>query len=120
MIHECLTDEGFPRLEKQQEYVKLIDDYIGDLQAKRLAPMTVADYVKGVKAFFRANNVHLNLPFKMIRRVKYRDRSPTPEELVKIIDIGDLREKAIISTLALSGVRVGTLQIKIQACYERS
>lgn len=28
-----------------------IDDFIGDLQAEKLAPGTIANHVKGVKAF---------------------------------------------------------------------
>jgi len=109
MISECLTSEGLPRLEKQQEYVQLIDEYVSYLQAKRLAPMSISNYVKGVKTFFRANSIHLNLPYRLMRRVRYRDRSPTPEELTAIIDVADIREKLIVSILALSGIRVGTL-----------
>ena len=109
MIRDCVTPEGLPRGEKQQEYVQLIDEYVSYLQAKRLAPMSVSNYVKGVKTFFRANSIDLNLPYRLMRRVKYRDRSPTPEELTAIIDVADIREKVIISILALSGIRVGTL-----------
>jgi len=65
--------------------------------------------VKGVKALFRVNGLRLDLPFSFSKRVKYQDRAPTPEELQKIIEIGDIREKTIVSILALSGMRIGTL-----------
>ena len=41
--------------------------------------------------------------------VKYSDRAPTPEELTRIMDLADLREKVIVSMLALGGFRLGTL-----------
>ncbi|MHA1789891.1 MAG: hypothetical protein ACTSXT_11800, partial [Candidatus Helarchaeota archaeon] len=65
--------------------------------------------MKGVKALFRVNGLRLDLPFSFSKRVKYQDRAPTPEELQKIIEIGDIREKTIVSILALSGMRIGTL-----------
>ena len=41
--------------------------------------------------------------------VTYHDRAPTPEELQKLLDIGDLRGKVIVSMLALGGFRIRTL-----------
>ena len=94
-------------------YIENIDNFIGDLQAENLAPGTINNHVKGVKSLFRVNRINLQLPFRMRKTVRYPDRSPTPEELSKIIDIADLRDKVIVSILALSGVRVGTL-VKLQ------
>lgn len=89
--------------------VEKIDAFIGDLKAEGLAPGTIANHVKSVKALFKVNGVQLTLPYKVDRRVKYSDRAPTPKELEKIIDLADIREKTIISILALSGIRIGTL-----------
>jgi integrase len=90
-------------------YVVKIDDFIGDLQAEDLAPGTINNHVKGVRALFRANSISLVLPFRVPKTVRYPDRAPTSEELTKLIDIADLRDKLIVSLLSLSGVRVGTL-----------
>ena len=49
----------------------------------------------------------------MPKRGVYSDRSPTPEELQKLLDIANLRERVIISMLALGGFRIGTL-VKLQ------
>jgi hypothetical protein len=38
-----------------------------------------------------------------------KDRAPKPEELARILDVADLRERAMISMLALGGFREGTL-----------
>jgi len=109
MIMECLDESGLIRPVKQQDYTKLLEDFMGELQAERLAPGTINNYVKSVKALFRISNIPLNLPYRLKRRVVYRDRSPTPEELQRLMDIADLRERVVISMLALGGFRVGTL-----------
>lgn len=90
-------------------YVLKIDDFIGDLQAKDLAPGTINNHIKGVKALFRINGIGLTLPYRVPKSIRFPDRSPTPEELARMIDLADLRGKVIVSLLALSGVRIGTL-----------
>jgi integrase len=94
------------------EYVKKLDEFAGDLQAEGLAFVTIANHVKGVKALFRANGIEITTP-RLRRRVLYHDRSPSAEELSRLLDVADLREKTIISLLALGGFRVGTL-VKLQ------
>lgn len=88
-------------------YVLKIDDFIGDLQAENLAPGTINNHVKGVKALFRINGIGLTLPYRVPKNIRFR--SPTPEEMTRMIDMADLRDKVIVSLLALSGVRIGTL-----------
>lgn len=99
-------DEVYPKQVRQIE--KEIDEFIGDLQAEGLAQGTIANHVKGVKALFAQNGVQLNTK-RMNKRVKYKDRAPSPDEIQKMIDLGDIREKTIVSILALTGLRVGTL-----------
>jgi hypothetical protein len=48
----------------------------------------------------------LDLPRPTIVR---KDRAPKPKELQRLVDIADLREKVIVSMLALGGFREGTL-----------
>jgi integrase len=104
IIQEATADKNV-----LDSYVVKIDDFIGDLQAEGLAPGTINNHVKGTRALFRANSLNIILPFRVPKTIKYPDRAPTPEELTKVMDIADLREKIIVSLLALSGVRVGTL-----------
>ena len=93
----------------REHYTASLEDFIGDLQAEGLAAGTIANHVKGVKALFRANSMELVLPYRLPKRVRYSDRAPTSEELTKMIDSADLREKVIVSLLALGGFRTGTL-----------
>ena len=94
-------------------YLQHLEDFVGDLRAEELAPSTINNHVKGVKALLRVNGITLILPYRLPKRVKYPDRAPTPEELSKLVDAADLRDKVVISLIALGGFRVGTL-VKLQ------
>ena len=113
LIESCLDQDGDPKPKSLSKYSRLLDDFVGCLQAEGLAPGTVSNHVKGVKALFRVNRLKLELPYSLSKRIIYSDRAPTPEELQKLIDIADLRLKVIVSMLALGGFRIGTL-VKLQ------
>ena len=112
LIQQCKTPEGRVNNDQVERIQRLIGDFVGDLQAEGLAPETINNHVKGVKALFLRNGITLQLP-KLRRQIKYRDRSPRPDELQHLIEIADIRGKTIISLLALTGIRVGTL-VKLQ------
>jgi len=113
IIQSCQDQDGDPNPKAIAKYTRLLDDFIGNLQAEGLAPGTVSNHVKGVKCLFRCSGLKLDLAYTLSKRTVYSDRAPTPEELQHIIDMADLREKVIISMLALAGFRIGTL-IKLQ------
>jgi len=108
-LGECLGPEGEPVPKALSIHAKQLDEFVGELQAEGLAPGTISNHVKGVKALYRVNGLQLNLPYKVSRRVVMRDRAPTPEELKRIVELADLRGRVIVSMLALGGFRVGTL-----------
>jgi len=72
---------------------------------------TMRNYVKTIKLFCEMNNILI--PWKKITRGlpkgrKYADdRAPTIEEIHKIIEYPDRRIKAIVCTMASSGIRLG-------------
>jgi hypothetical protein len=109
IVQSCLDEDGDPLPKAVSKYNKLLDDYVGELQAADLAPGTVNGHVKGAKSLFRCNGLRLESPFGLSNRRRYKDRAPKPEELAKLIDIADIRQKVIISLLALGGFREGTL-----------
>jgi len=109
LISECQGPEGEALPKPLSVHAKVLGEFVGELQAEGLAPGTINNHVKGVKALYHANSLRLELPYKLSKRVIYKDRSPTPEELQYIIEISNLREKVIVSILALGGFRVGTL-----------
>jgi len=113
LIKTCQDTEGDPDPKALAKYSRLLDDFVGNLQAEGLAPGTISNHVKGVKALFRVNRLKLELPYSLSKRTIYSDRAPTPEELQHLIDIADIRLKVIVSMLALAGFRIGTL-VKLQ------
>ena len=109
MIQSCKDQDGDPNPKAIAKYNKLLDDYVGELQADDLTNGTVKGLIKGVKSLFRCSGLRLDLPSTLPNRPVYKIRSPTPEELMRILDVADLRERVITSALATGGFREGTL-----------
>jgi len=91
-----------------QNHPGYLNDYLAELQDQGLKPGAVNNYIKSVKTFYRVNGVKIELSEPLSRRVTYKDRAPKPEELSKLLDIGDLRQRFIVSAIALGGFREGT------------
>ena len=94
------------RIQNHQGY---LDEYIAQLQDEGLSPGRVHCCAKHIRTFYRVNGAKIELSEPLSRRVTYKDRAPKPEELSKLLDIADLREKAIICMLALGAFREETL-----------
>ena len=85
--------------------------FIDNLLNSGLANKTVWSWLAGVKRWTEVNEVQLD--WSKIERptaaiVKNKDRAPTPGELKQILSYSDVKERAIISLLATSGLRIGT------------
>jgi site-specific recombinase XerD len=92
-----------------RKHRKFLEDCLAELQDQRRSPGRIHSYAKHIRTFYRINDVEipcLELPRPTIVN---KDRAPKPEELQRLIDVADLREKVIVSTLALAGPREGTL-----------
>ena len=78
---------------------------------KEITGSTMRNYVKAIKLFCDMNDILI--PWKKITRGlpkgrKYADdRAPTIDEINKIIQYPDRRIKAIVCTMASSGIRLG-------------
>jgi integrase len=78
---------------------------------KEITGSTIQNYVKSIKLFCEIADI--SVPWKKITRGLPRgrnhadDRIPTIEEIQKILDYPDRRIKAIIFTMASSGIRLG-------------
>ena len=118
LVKACQDQDGDPKPKALSQTSRMLDDFVANLQAENLAPGSVSNHVKGVKALFRCNGLKLELPYSLPKRGVYEDRAPTPEELQRILDIADLRERVIVTMLALGGFRIGTL-VKLQYRHVR-
>lgn len=109
LINECFDKDQQPIPRSITNHEAILDDFVGVLQDEELAPGTINNHVKGVKQLYRTNGLRVELPYKLSKKVKFKDRSPTPEELQRLIDIADLRSRTVVALLALGAFRVGTL-----------
>jgi site-specific recombinase XerD len=100
---------NIPDPSRVQNHSGFLNDYLAQIQDDGLKPGAVVNCIKSVKTFYRVNGIKLELSEPLSRRVTYKDRSPTAEELTKVQDIANLRGKVIISLLALGAFREGTL-----------
>jgi hypothetical protein len=92
-----------------------------------IAIATIRNYYKPIKLFCDMNNILLN--WKLISKGLpkgnqiAKDRSPTREEILKLIEFKDLRMRPIILTIISSGIRIGawdTMQWKHITPIERN
>ena len=81
------------------------------MDRKEISGATVRNYAKSIKSFCDMSDIPI--PWKKITRglprgKKYADdRIPTLEEIRKLVEYPDRRIKAIVYTMASSGIRVG-------------
>ncbi|MFC1486930.1 tyrosine-type recombinase/integrase [Thermoproteota archaeon] len=109
LVASCLTEECDLNSRVIRRLSESIDDYIGELRAAGSSPNTINVHVSAVRTFLKANRIEIPQILKPRIRIVYGDRSPTSEELSNLLNFADLREKVIITLLALGGFRVGTL-----------
>jgi len=98
---------------------KILEDYLGCLEDEGLSPSYIKDNLSAIKTFYMVNGSKVGLPYRLPDRIIYRDRAPTPEELCKLLEVGDLRERFIVACLALGGFREGTLAA-LRYCHVRT
>ena len=77
LLSTCKDAEGIPDYKEISRHARSIDDFIGELQAEGLAPGTISNHVKEVKTLYRVNRIPLELTYRLSKKVKYKDRSPT-------------------------------------------
>jgi site-specific recombinase XerD len=109
LISDIKDENGLPKPRRIPYHIKALEDYVCELQDAGLAPSRICNYVKAIRALYRVNGIDIKLPQPLSRRAVRHDRAPKPEELQRVIDIADLRERVIVSMLALGGFREGTL-----------
>jgi len=79
---------------------------------KDLQPATVGLYFNSVKLFYSMNDIVMNWAklSKMIpEQTTLEDRAYTKEEIDKMLQLADIREKVIILLLTTAGLRIGAL-----------
>ncbi len=110
IINDVMSGGNIPDAIKVRNHIGLLEDYLACLQDDGLSKGRVHACVKHVRTFYRVNgckDITLNEPLS--RRITYKDRAPTPDELSRLLEVATLREKVIISMQALGAYRESTL-----------
>jgi integrase len=113
LVNKCRNRNGCPNPKGIASMTSALDEYIDHMHANNLAPTTIRSRLRGITNIFRINGVGLRLPYGISVWRLHHERAPSREELQKILDLANLRERVIITILAVSGLRVGTL-LKLQ------
>jgi hypothetical protein len=119
LVKKCVDKNGVPKPKALVQTRCLIEDFVAHLQTENLSPSYIIILVKGVLALLRLNGLKLLPPFRLANYNICCDRAPSREELRKILDVADLRERVIITMLASGGFRIGTLA-KLQYRHVKS
>jgi site-specific recombinase XerD len=109
LVEQCLDKDGIPNPKAVLNLTHDLEDFMDHLRCQNLAPHTIASQIKALRSFFGVNGIRISFPFRMSVRSLYEVRAVSPGELQKLIGVADLREKVIISIMATSGLREGTL-----------
>ncbi len=116
--------EQFKNL-SEDEIVHKFSEYFVDAK-ERLAPKSVWGWLPGIKAWLLENGIRSidRVSREIAREFRRRFGSPKPilkrdiltkEEVIKILQVANLREKALICTLASGGFRLSTaLKLKVK------
>ncbi|MGQ9469312.1 MAG: hypothetical protein ACUVTD_05740 [Nitrososphaerales archaeon] len=100
LVNMCLTHDGLEDPKAVKDVKHLLDSYVGELQARNVTPSTINLYVNAMRTLLRVNDVSPPKILMPQRYAVYPDRSPKPEELMRMLEVADLRGKVIVSCLA--------------------
>jgi len=109
IIADVKTDGVHVDPDRLANHTGFLEKCVAELQDNKRSPGRIHGYVRQVRSFYRVNGIEmpkLQLPRD---RVVSKDRAPSQEELQKLVDVADPRERLIVTTLALSGLREGTV-----------
>lgn len=109
IISDVKTDEGQGNDSKVEKHRGFLDTCLAELQDRGLSAGRIHSYAKHVRTFYRVNGIDIRACYLPRAGITRKDRAPKPEELQRLMDLGDTREKAILSMMALGGFREGTL-----------
>jgi integrase len=102
--------ENNPRLIEQK-----IIEYLVDMKNKGKGYSTIHNYAAAVLAFYKINDVALNINkinrFIPEQRKVKKDRAYTHEEISQVLEIADERMKVVILLMSSSGIRLGALPL---------
>ena len=93
----------------RRKYAKYLQAFLSHLNGQGYAIGTITTYAVGIKSFFKYSDLPLGFVPTPRNKVTFHNRDITKEEIQRILEISKLREKAIYTMMAQSGLRPYTL-----------
>ena len=118
IIADVSSPSGEPDPARVKKHRRFLEDCLAELQDRGRSSGRIHAYAKHVRTFYRVNEIEIPRPELPRPTVASKDRAPKPEELQRLLDAGDLREKVMVSMLALGAFREGTL-VRLQYRHVR-
>lgn len=118
MITRCRDSEGNLIAKAVAEMERNLDLYAMHLQGRKISPNTVVSELRSIRGLFTSNYVSLCRHWHMPAINIHQCRAPRKEELRKMLNVADLRDRLIVTVLAVSGLRSGTL-VKLKYLHVR-
>ena len=109
LVDSCKQQDHTLKQQAINQVSNFIDQFIFAQQQANNAPATIASQVRYFKSFFRSNGIDLGSLYNLSWTPLYEDRAPTAEELQKVLFNAKLRERVMVTMMAVGGFRIGTL-----------
>ena len=91
------------------KYAQYVRAWIADLSRRGLANTSIKVIVGAVSSFFHYNDLHLGFVPQAMSGIVYHNRDITKEEIIQIMSLAKIREKAFFAVMAQSGLRSHTV-----------
>lgn len=117
----CAMDEGISALRKKRlDVVDSINKFIDHMQKKGFSPTTILGHKFKLVKFYRWLHVKMDMDDlkQSVRKIDEvgvtDDKLPTRDEIRKMLTLGTLKQKALVSFLVCTGAREGeAIQVRL-------
>ena len=107
-----ISEDGEADKKRAKTHRDFLIDFYATLQDSGLTPGSYNADIRALHTFYSINNaksVRLNKSLK--KKTTYKDRAPTAEEIIAMLDISEVRDAFIIAALCSAGLREETLSV---------
>lgn len=92
-----------------RRYAQFLRAYISELRKNGYTTNSIKTKVTAVKSFFKYNDLPLGFVPNGRTKVEFHNRDITKEDIVRIMGISRIRDKAFFCIMAQTGIRIDTL-----------
>jgi integrase len=93
----------------KRKYAQYLMGYLGQLQAKKYSPGSIEVAANSIKSFFKYSDFPLGFTPKGSGIIENHNRDILKTEIVQVLQLANVRDRAFFMVLAQSGLRPGTI-----------